>query len=105
MGSPEMTAFDITGIRVGDGLEGEESSEVITQFRYSEDGGGDLYIGKEELIYLIRTTENCTVHAVSIHGHRTRVVVVKPSDPAREHFLRTVGDRRADNDLMSLPRF
>lgn len=100
-----MTAFDITGIRIGDGLDGEESGEVITQFRYSEDGGGDLYADKAELIHLIRHTENVTTHAISISGERTRVVVVTPSDPGREPFLRTVGDKRSGNDLMELPRF
>lgn len=100
-----MTAFDITGIRIGDGLDGEESGEVISQFRYSEDGGGDLYVDKSELVHLIRHTEQITVHAVSVSGERTKVIVVTPSDPAREPFLRTVGDKRSGNDLLSLPRF
>lgn len=100
-----MTAFEITGIRIGDGLDGEEAGESISQLRYSEDGGGDLYADKSELIHLIRTTEDATVHAVSSSGARARVIVVTPSDPSREPFLRTVGDRSSGNDLLSLPRF
>lgn len=100
-----MTTFEITGVRIGDGLDGEESGEVITEFRYSEDGGGDLYASKSELIHLIRHTENIRVQALSVSGSVTKVIVVTPKNPLKEPFLRTVGDRLESNDLMSLPRF
>lgn len=102
--SAHVTTFEITGISLGDGIN-EENDDVITQFRYSENGGGDLYIDKDSLVHLIRTTEGATVHAVSLSGERTKVVVVTPSDPSRDPFLRTVGDKRSGNDLLSLPRF
>lgn len=100
-----MTTFEITGISIGDGLDGDENEGVITQFRYSENGGGDLYINKDELVHLISTTEGAAAYAVSVSGDRTKVIVVKPSDPSREPFLRTVGDKRSGNDLLNLPKF
>ena len=100
-----MTIFEITGVRIGDGLDSEDAGEVITEFRYNEAGSGDLYASKAELIHIIKNTENAAVHAVSASGSFANVVVVTPNNPLREPFLRTVGDRSAANDLLSLPRF
>lgn len=100
-----MTTFEITGIQIGDGLDGEESGEVITQFRYSEHASGDLYATKGELIHLIRSAHDVEVFAVNASGSRTKVIVVSPTDTGRPPFLRTVGDRSSGNDLLSLPRF